>query len=77
MSGTPILPGYDPYQSMFESVSSLTERVKDTLEADFDAIAVHGEIANLARPRSGHIYFNLRDSVATIRAVMWKGDASG
>jgi exodeoxyribonuclease VII large subunit len=75
MSRASLLSGDDPYRSMFESVSALTERVKDTLEADFDAIAVHGEVTNLARPRSGHIYFNLRDTTATIRAVMWKGDA--
>jgi exodeoxyribonuclease VII large subunit len=75
MSRVPNLPGLDPFASLFESVSELTVRVKDTLEADFDAVAVRGEVVNLARPRSGHLYFNLRDSAATIRAVMWRGDA--
>ena len=60
---------------MFLSVSALTERIKGALEADFDVIAVHGEITNLARPKSGHLYFSLRDSTASLRAVMWKSDA--
>jgi exodeoxyribonuclease VII large subunit len=75
MSSASFRPGSDPYKSMFESVSALTERIKDTLEADFDSVAVHGELTNVARPKSGHVYFSLRDSTATIRAVMWKGDA--
>jgi exodeoxyribonuclease VII large subunit len=60
---------------MFETVSSLTERIKDTLEADFAEVALHGEITNLARPKSGHVYFSLRDNAASIRGVMWKSDA--
>src|SRR3954452_17530979 len=67
--------GEDPYGAMFESVSSLTGRIKDSLESDFADVALHGEITNLARPRSGHIYFSLRDSEASIRGVMWKSDA--
>jgi exodeoxyribonuclease VII large subunit len=67
--------GDDPFGMMFETVSSLTERIKDSLESDFAEVALHGEITNLARPRSGHIYFSLRDNAASIRGVMWKGDA--
>ena len=68
-------PGSDPLGTWFETVSSLTQRIKDTLEADFADVALHGEITNLARPKSGHVYFSLRDQAASIRAVMWKGDA--
>ncbi|MGO9810980.1 MAG: exodeoxyribonuclease VII large subunit [Isosphaeraceae bacterium] len=68
-------PGSDPLGTRFETVSSLTQRIKDTLEADFADVALHGEITNLARPKSGHVYFSLRDQTASIRAVMWKGDA--
>ncbi|APW62103.1 exodeoxyribonuclease VII large subunit [Paludisphaera borealis] len=64
-----------PYNSVFESVGELTERIKATLESDFGQTAVRGEISNLARPRSGHIYFSLKDNAACIRAVMWKGAA--
>jgi exodeoxyribonuclease VII large subunit len=59
----------------FETVSSLTDRVKNTLEAHFAEVAVQGEITNVARPKSGHLYFTLRDNAASIRGMMWKGDA--
>lgn len=36
---------------------------------------VQGEISNLGRPASGHIYFTLKDADASLRSVMWKGDA--
>jgi len=69
------IPDQDPYQTWFESVSALTDRIKTALESDFDAVGVRGEISNLARPRSGHVYFSLKDESASIRAVMWKSDA--
>ncbi len=53
--------GDNPFGMMFETVTALTERIKGTLEADFASVAVRGEIANLARPKSGHLYFSLRD----------------
>ena len=74
-SASSFRPGSDPLGTLFETVSALTERIKATLEADFPDVALHGEITNLARPKSGHIYFSLRDQAASIRAVMWKGDA--
>jgi exodeoxyribonuclease VII large subunit len=77
MAGTPLLKRYesdDPFGPMFESISELTERIKRSLEADFAEVALHGEVSNLARPRSGHIYFTLKDDSASIRAVMWKTD---
>lgn len=74
-SASSFRPGIDPLGTLFETVSSLTQRIKDTLEADFADVALHGEITNLARPKSGHVYFSLRDQAASIRAVMWKGDA--
>ena len=67
--------GEDRLGIPFETVSSLTERIKDSLEADFAEVAVHGEVSNLARPRSGHVYFTLKDDAASIRAVIWKSDA--
>ena len=57
------------------SVSELTALVKATLEGDFADVAVCGEVSNLARPRSGHVYFSLKDDGAQVRAVLWKTDA--
>ena len=55
------------------TVRELNERVKSCLEERFEWVAVAGEIADLARPRSGHVYFTLREADAQVRAVMWKG----
>ena len=65
----------DPLGTIFETVSELTHRIKQTLEGDFDEVAIRAEVSNLARPRSGHIYFTLKDDSASIRAVLWKNDA--
>jgi exodeoxyribonuclease VII large subunit len=37
---------------------------------------VDGEISNLARPASGHIYFTLKDKNASLKCMMWKQDAT-
>ncbi len=65
----------NPYGVVFETVGDLTERIKDALEADFGDVAIRGEISNLARPRSGHLYFSLKDHKASVRVVMWRSDA--
>jgi exodeoxyribonuclease VII large subunit len=78
MAGTPWLKKFeadDPFGPMFESISELTERIKRSLESDFAEVALHGEVSNVARPRSGHVYFTLKDDSASIRAVMWKNES--
>ncbi len=57
------------------SVSELTAQIKDVLETDFADVALVGEVSNLARPRSGHVYLSLKDDSAQIRAVIWKSVA--
>ena len=57
------------------SVSELTGRIKDVLESDFADVALVGEVSNLSRPRSGHVYLSLKDESAQIRAVIWKSVA--
>lgn len=58
------------------SVSQLTRQIKGTLEANFDSLWVAGEISDLARPRSGHVYFTLKDGQAQIRAIIWRSTAA-
>ena len=65
----------DPFAPIFLTVAELTERIKRSLENDFAEVALHGEVSNVTRPRSGHFYFTLKDDSASIRAVMWKNDA--
>jgi exodeoxyribonuclease VII large subunit len=54
------------------SVTELTQEVKGMLEGGFASVWVAGEISNLARPPSGHIYLSLKDKGAQIKAVLWR-----
>jgi len=58
------------------TVSQLNTAAKDVLGATFDDVWVAGEVSDLSRPSSGHLYFSLKDEEATIRAVIWRSTAS-
>ncbi len=64
-----------PFSTIFESVSELTARIKQALKEQFAEVALHGEVSNVARPKSGHVYLTLKDESASIRAVIWKSEA--
>ena len=54
------------------SVSRLNLEVRALLDANFPPTWVEGEISNLARPRSGHIYFSLKDENCQVRCAMFR-----
>jgi len=54
------------------TVTQLNENIKSLLEASFDTLWVEGEVSNLRRPASGHVYFTLKDEKSQIRAVLFK-----
>ncbi|MFT0212501.1 exodeoxyribonuclease VII large subunit [Pseudomonas sp. F1_0610] len=58
------------------SVSQLNQRARHLLEDVFTQVWVEGELSNLARPSSGHIYFTLKDSQAQIRCALFKNNAA-
>jgi exodeoxyribonuclease VII large subunit len=58
------------------SVSELSGAVKRTIEGEFSLVRVRGELGRVSRPRSGHIYLDLKDDRAVISGVMWKGVAA-
>ncbi|MDA1051006.1 MAG: exodeoxyribonuclease VII large subunit [Planctomycetota bacterium] len=58
------------------TVGQLTSLIKDALEGTFPAVWVSGELSDVSRPRSGHIYFTLKDADAQIRGVIWRNTAS-
>ena len=66
------------FASVQWTVSALTKYIRDVLETDasLQDVWVEGEISNLSRPASGHIYFTLKDAGASLRSVMWKTGAS-
>ena len=54
------------------SVTQLNENIKHLLEESFDTLWVEGEVSNLRRPASGHVYFTLKDAKSQIRAVIFR-----
>ena len=69
----------DPSTQQPETVytpSQLNQEVRTLLETALPSIWVEGEISNLARPASGHIYFTLKDANAQVRCALFRGRAS-
>lgn len=58
------------------SVSELTDQIKKVLEGEFPRVWVVGELTDLARPKSGHIYLTLKDDGAQVRGVIWRNTVS-
>jgi exodeoxyribonuclease VII large subunit len=58
------------------TVSQLNGRARVLLEDVFTNIWVEGEISNLARPASGHVYFTLKDSGAQVRCALFRNNAA-
>jgi exodeoxyribonuclease VII large subunit len=60
------------------SVSEVNAYLRELMESDFNLqdLRVEGEVSNLSRPRSGHIYFTLKDADSSLRCVMWRNIAS-
>ncbi|MFO0844907.1 MAG: exodeoxyribonuclease VII large subunit [Gemmataceae bacterium] len=63
-SGAPVL-----------QVRELTAVLKELLEAAVPSVWVEGEVSNLARPNSGHVYLTLKDAESSLRAVIYRGVA--
>lgn len=56
--------------------TELNREVRIHLEAGFSRISLEGEISNLAKPASGHLYFSLKDAGAQVRCAMFRQSAS-
>lgn len=58
--------------SRIQTVTEITRSIKVLLENGFAFVAVCGEVSNLKKPYSGHLYFTLKDHEAQIKAVLFK-----
>ena len=56
--------------------SQLNTLARDLLEGAFPLIWVEGELGNLSRPSSGHLYFTMKDARAQVRCAMFKPKSS-
>lgn len=68
------MPSIFSTDSIF-SVSQLNNKAKSLLEQELSYIQVIGEISNLSRPASGHLYFSLKDERAQVRCALFKRQA--
>ncbi len=71
----------DPFQRLgldrdVLSVSQLNNRARLLLEDVFAQVWVEGEISNLAKPASGHLYFTLKDNQAQVRCALFRQNAA-
>ena len=59
------------------SVTDLTRHLRELLVSDdlLTDLWVIGEVSNVSRPSSGHVYFTLKDASASLRCVMWRNTA--
>ncbi len=58
------------------TVSTLNNQIKSLLETSFTRVFVEGELSRITYHNSGHIYFSLKDETSTVRAVMFRGNAT-
>lgn len=57
--------------------SELNHEARLHLEAGFGRIWIEGELSNLSRPASGHIYFSLKDDKAQISCALFRSNTYG
>ncbi|WP_020468370.1 exodeoxyribonuclease VII large subunit [Zavarzinella formosa] len=64
-----------PASTELHTVSSLTREIRSRIEEGFSSVWVTGELSNVARPASGHIYLTMKDDKASLRGVIYRGVA--
>ena len=60
----------------FFTVSEITREIRTSLEHKFSNIGVLGEISNVRKPGSGHVYLTLKDKNSQLQAVVFRNTAS-
>jgi len=70
-------PSSQPSAPKIHSVTEVTRRVRELIEAGIGEVWVEGEISNVRRQASGHQYFTLKDSSCQLSCVLFSGAAAG
>lgn len=66
----------EPTTQDVQTVGQITQRIKLSLETGFPRVWVQGELSNVKRHTSGHLYFTLKDDQAALSGVMWRSRLS-
>ena len=56
-------------------IAEITREIKVLLEGRFPGVWVEGEVSNVRRPGSGHLYFTLKDEESQLQAVLYRSQA--
>jgi exodeoxyribonuclease VII large subunit len=61
-------------EPVISSVSEVTAHIRDLMEGDpvLQDVWVKGEVSNLSVPKSGHMYFTIKDEGAALKCIMWR-----
>lgn len=62
----------EQYSRKILKVHELTGAIRQLLETQFSDLWIEGEVSDLRTPRSGHLYFTLKDAGATLKTVIFK-----
>lgn len=62
---------FAPFDEVY-TVSRLNREARTLLEGSFPPLWVEGEVSNLARPASGHLYFTLKDAHCQVRCALFR-----
>jgi exodeoxyribonuclease VII large subunit len=67
---------WGPETARIWAVADLNRYLRQLLDGDYrlQDLWVAGEVSNLSRPSSGHLYFTLKDAEASLRCVIWRTD---
>lgn len=58
---------------MIFSVSDASALLKNVVETAFARIKIRGELSQITRAASGHMYMTIKDSGAAISVIIWRG----
>ena len=70
-----MLPQPEPFvkPDMIFSVSDASALLKGVVETAFPSIKIRGELSQITRASSGHIYMTIKDSNAAMSVIIWRG----
>ncbi len=71
------LNNQDSIETKFIPVSEFLGVVNTLFDLNFSPAFVRGEISEMSRPSSGHLYFTIKDDRAELACVMWRGNIAG
>ncbi|MBR1379997.1 MAG: exodeoxyribonuclease VII large subunit [Alphaproteobacteria bacterium] len=60
-------------QDMIFSVSDASALLKGVVETAFSTIKIRGELSQITRATSGHMYMTIKDANAAMSAIIWRG----